>query len=101
MHVYLAVKRNELVLDTPTGIDLKHPGEWRKKIKEVFNSQSVKLSVCLCIVSRKATAWVTACGGAEAMLGLINDPQPIHLGSSFDLTWLRMEWEPMDSVCNR
>lgn len=72
-----------------------------KKIKEVFNSQSVKLLVCLCIVSKKATAWMTACGEAEAMQGLINNPQPIYSGSSFDLTWLRMEWEPMDSVLNR
>lgn len=42
MHVYPAVKRNELALDTATGIDLKHTCEWRKKWQQIICRERLK-----------------------------------------------------------
>lgn len=39
VHVYSAVKRDELALESATGIELKHTGEWRKKSKSGNNTQ--------------------------------------------------------------
>ena len=42
MHVYPAVKRNELALDTATGIDFKHTGEWRKTWQQKICRERLK-----------------------------------------------------------
>ena len=66
VHVYPAVKRNELALGTATGIDLKHTGEWRKKASQQIicrgrlkwknNTQNalhvrVHIYMCTCVCS--------------------------------------------------
>lgn len=70
MHAYPAVKKNELVPYSAIGIDLKHTSE----CKEV---PTICKAVCLCIVSGKVMALVTASGGSGALQDLINDPESI------------------------